>query len=185
MKIRTGNRGILMTLYFVIPCYNEEEVINETAKRLKTKVKDLISDNKIDNNSRVVFVDDGSTDKTFEIINHLHQDDVLFSCVKLSRNFGHQGALLAGLHQVKDYADAVISMDADLQDDIDVCDEMIKKYNEGCDVVYGVRNDRKSDSFFKRMTAQSFYSLMRKMGGQGSYTIMQTTGFYRRGQYMN
>ena len=151
-------------LYLVIPCYNEEAVLPETSKRLKEKMTALIGYGKIDKNSRIVFVNDGSRDETWNIIRELHNEDPLFSGINLSRNRGHQNALLAGLITVKDYADAVISMDADLQDDIDAIDEMVDKYLAGADVVYGVRNRRATDTFFKRVTAESFYKLMNAMG---------------------
>ncbi|GAA0229152.1 glycosyltransferase family 2 protein [Metaclostridioides mangenotii] len=152
------------TIYFVIPCYNEEEVLNETAKRLKIKLNYLIENNKISDSSRVVMVDDGSKDRTWQIIEELNDKESLFEGIKLSRNRGHQNALLAGLLTAKEHYDAVISMDADLQDDIDAIDEFIEKYIQGCDVVYGVRNSRKKDSFFKRNTAQMFYKVMSSLG---------------------
>lgn len=151
-------------LYIVIPCYNEEEVLPETAKRLKVKMNSLIEKRKISPESRVVMVNDGSKDKTWPIISALHEEDPLFSGINLSRNRGHQNALLAGLMTVKDLADAVISMDADLQDDINAIDEMADKFLDGCDIVYGVRSKRTTDSFFKRFTAESFYRLMNAMG---------------------
>lgn len=150
--------------YIVIPCYNEEEVLPETAKRLKVKMNNLIEKRKISPESRVVMVNDGSKDKTWPIISALHEEDLLFSGINLSRNRGHQNALLAGLMTVKDLADAVISMDADLQDDINAIDEMVDKFLDGCDIVYGVRSKRTTDSFFKRFTAESFYRLMNAMG---------------------
>jgi len=151
-------------LYLVIPCYNEEEVLPETAGRLKEKITSLIEKGKIDKASRIVFVNDGSRDKTWEIIRSLHEQDPLFSGINLSRNRGHQNALLAGLMTVKDYADMVISMDADLQDDIDAVDAMVDKYLEGKDIVYGVRSSRAKDTFFKKATAEGFYKLMNTMG---------------------
>ena len=151
-------------LYFVIPCYNEEEVLPETSKRLKAKLTSLMEAGKIDKASRIVFVNDGSGDKTWEIIKSLHADDAVFSGINLSRNRGHQNALLAGLMTVKDHADMVISMDADLQDDIDAVDAMVDKYLEGMDIVYGVRSSRAKDTFFKKVTAESFYKLMNTMG---------------------
>ncbi|MBE6647436.1 MAG: glycosyltransferase family 2 protein [Ruminococcaceae bacterium] len=153
-----------MKLYLVVPCYNEEEVLPETSSRLKEKFTSLISQGKIGEDSRIVFVNDGSKDKTWELICDLHKSDKLFRGICLSRNRGHQNALLAGLMTVMDECDAAISMDADLQDDINAIDEMIDKYNEGYDVVYGVRSSRKKDTFFKRTTAQGFYKLMRAMG---------------------
>ncbi len=153
-----------MKLYLVVPCYNEEEVLPETSKRLKEKFTTLISEGKIGDDSRIVFVNDGSKDKTWELICELHKEDKLFRGICLSRNRGHQNALLAGLMTVMDECDAAISMDADLQDDINAIDEMVDKYNEGYDVVYGVRSSRKKDTFFKRTTAQGFYKLMKAMG---------------------
>ena len=152
------------TLYVVIPCYKEEEVLPETSKRMKEKMNTLISKGKISEKSRVMFVNDGSTDRTWEIIRDLHSKDKLFSGVNLSRNRGHQNALLAGLMTAKNYADMVISMDADLQDDINAIDEMVDKYYEGCDVVYGVRSSRAKDTFFKKFTAEGFYKIMKAMG---------------------
>ena len=152
------------TLYVVVPCYKEEEVLPETSKRLKAKLTALIAQGKISPRSRILFVNDGSKDRTWPIIEELHARDRIFSGVNLSRNRGHQNALLAGLMTAVQYADMMVSMDADLQDDIDAMDRMIDAYHEGCDVVYGVRSSRKTDSFFKRFTAESFYKLMKAMG---------------------
>ena len=152
------------TLYVVVPCYKEEEVLPETSKRLKAKLTALIAQGKISPRSRILFVNDGSKDRTWPIIEELHAQDRIFSGVNLSRNRGHQNALLAGLMTAVQYADMMVSMDADLQDDIDAMDRMIDAYHEGCDVVYGVRSSRKTDSFFKRFTAESFYKLMKAMG---------------------
>lgn len=151
-------------LYLVIPCYNEEEVLSETARRLKDKLTALIERKLIHEGSRILFVNDGSKDKTWEVIKGLHEQDVLYSGINLSRNRGHQNALLAGLMTAKDHADMVISMDADLQDDINAIDEMIEKYLKGIDIVYGVRSSRAKDTFFKKVTAESFYRLMNAMG---------------------
>lgn len=151
-------------LYLVIPCYNEEEVLDETAKQIDKKLKSLIKANKISKKSKVMFVNDGSKDKTWELIEEYHKENPLFVGVKLSRNKGHQNALLAGLMTAKKYADITISMDADLQDDIGVIDKMIEENNQGSEIVYGVRSSRKRDSWFKRFTAESFYKLMRVMG---------------------
>ena len=153
-------------LYVVIPCYNEEEVLPETSKRLKEKMNELINKGKIAPDSKVTLVDDGSKDLTWELIKKLHNEDKLFSGINLSRNRGHQNALLAGLMTVMDKADMVISMDADLQDDINAMDEMIDKYLDGVDVVYGVRSSRAKDTFFKKATAEAFYKLMDKMGAK-------------------
>ena len=152
-------------LYAVIPCYNEQEVLRETAKRLREKFSTLIAAEKISPQSRIVFVNDGSKDSTWQIIRELHGQDKIFSGINLSRNRGHQNALLAGLMTVKNCADMVISMDADLQDDINAIDEMIAKFAEGFDIVYGVRSKRETDTFFKRFTAESFYKLIKFLGG--------------------
>lgn len=156
-------------LYVVVPCYNEQEVLAETSKRLREKFQTLIGSGKIDEKSRIVFVNDGSKDNTWKIIEELHRQDNLFSGINLSRNRGHQNALLAGLMTVKDCADVAISMDADLQDDINAMDEMLDKYYGGCDVVYGVRSKRATDTFFKRFTAESFYKMMNAMGANTVY----------------
>jgi len=152
------------TLYIVVPCYNEEEVLPETSKRLKAKLEQLMAAEKISPDSRIMFVNDGSRDRTWELISLLHKNCPLFCGVDLTRNRGHQNALLAGLMTAKDRADMVISMDADLQDDIDAVDAMVEKYLEGVDIVYGVRSSRKTDTFFKRTTAEAFYRLMSAMG---------------------
>lgn len=151
-------------LYMVIPCYNEQEVLPETSKRLKEKLSTLVKAGKIDPESRIIFVNDGSKDRTWEIIRRLHEEDPVFGGVNLSRNRGHQNALLAGLMKVKDHADMAISMDADLQDDINAIDEMVEKYLNGTDIVYGVRSSRAKDTFFKKATAEGFYKLMNTMG---------------------
>ncbi|MEN8078674.1 glycosyltransferase family 2 protein [Clostridioides difficile] len=151
-------------IYLVVPCYNEEEVLSETASRLKEKMQGLIENKIISDKSKITFVDDGSRDKTWSIIEELNNTDKIFSGVKLSRNRGHQNALLAGLMTIKDHCDAAISLDADLQDDINVIDKFIEKFNDGCDVVYGVRSERKTDTIFKRTTAQGFYKVMKALG---------------------
>ena len=147
-------------LYVVIPCYNEEEVLPQTVGRLREKMQALIKEGLIAPDSRVVFVDDGSKDSTWQMICALHREDPLFSGITLSLNRGHQNALLAGLMTVRNRCDCTISMDADLQDDLDAMDEMLRHYQEGCEIVYGVRSKRRTDSFFKRFTAQSFYRMI-------------------------
>lgn len=154
------------TLYIVVPCYNEEAVLPETSRRLGEKLRALMSAGKISPQSRVMFVNDGSKDKTWAIIQELHQNDSLFCGVDLSRNRGHQNALLAGLMTARERADMVVSMDADLQDDVDAVDAMVEKYLEGVDIVYGVRSSRKTDTFFKRTTAEGFYRLMDALGAE-------------------
>lgn len=156
-------------LYIVVPCYNEEEALPETARQLKIKMDSLLEKGEISPQSRVVFVNDGSLDRTWELIEKLHSEDPLFSGINLSRNRGHQNALLAGLMTVRSYADAVISMDADLQDDINAVDEMLRLYKQGIDIVYGVRKKREKDTFFKRTTAKAFYKTMNFLGANTVY----------------
>ncbi len=154
------------TLYIVVPCYNEEEVLPETAKRLIAKLKALIENDSISEKSRILFVNDGSKDSTWQIIEKLHSENPLFAGIDLTRNRGHQNALLAGLMTAKQKADVTISMDADLQDDINAVERMLEEYYEGADIVYGIRSQRKKDSFFKRITAESFYRLMNFLGAE-------------------
>lgn len=156
-------------LYVVIPCYNEEEVLTETSHRLKEKMESLIQNRIISNKSRIVFVNDGSRDRTWEMIKQFHENDIIFSGINLSRNRGHQNALLAGLMTTRDYADVVISMDADLQDDINIIDEMLEKYRQGYEIVYGVRSKRETDTVFKRLSALGFYKFMNLMGAEIVY----------------
>lgn len=151
-------------LYVVIPCYNEEEVLHETTRQLKMKMQTLIKEKTISEDSRVMYINDGSKDKTWDLIKEIDNKETLFTGATLSRNRGHQNALLGGLMTAKEYADVVISMDADLQDDINAIDEMIEKYKDGCDIVYGVRSARKKDTFFKRVTAEGFYKFMKVLG---------------------
>lgn len=175
-------------LYLVIPCYNEEEVLPETSARLREKMNELIGKKKIDARSRVIFVNDGSKDRTWELIEELHQKDKIFGGINLSRNRGHQNALLAGLMTVKDHADMVISMDADLQDDINAIDEMVDKYLDGTDIVYGVRSSRQKDTFFKKATAEGFYKVMNGMGANtvfnhADYRLMSRRALEGLAQY--
>ena len=153
-----------MKLGIVIPCFNEEEVLEETKNRLEKLLNEMIKEKEISNDSFICFVDDGSRDRTWELIEQFTKENKMFRGIKLSRNFGHQNALIAGLMQLKDEADALISMDADLQDDILVVREFVKKYKEGYDVVYGVREDRSRDTKFKRWTAELFYKFQAFMG---------------------
>ena len=156
-------------LYIVVPCYNEEEVLSETIKLLTKKVDKLIKDNKINKNSKILFVNDGSKDNTWKIIKDNSKTNKLVTGISLSRNRGHQNALLAGLLTAKNHADIIISMDADLQDDINAIDEMLEKYQEGNEIVYGVRKSRKKDSLFKKTTALLFYKLMKFLGVECIY----------------
>lgn len=152
-------------LYLAVPCYNEQEVLPETAARLKEKINGLIAAGKIAASSRICLIDDGSKDATWPMIQDLHRQDALFCGLKLSRNRGHQNALLCGLMTVKAYADVAISLDADLQDDIGAIDQMLDQYrHKGCEIVYGVRSKRKTDTFFKRFTAEGFYKILRFLG---------------------
>ena len=156
-------------LYMVVPCYNEEEMLHITSEKLEEKLRTLKNAGKISDDSRVVYVDDGSRDNTWNIIEEMHHNNKVFNGVKLSRNEGHQNALLAGLDYARNHADMIVSMDADLQDDIDAVDAMIDKYHAGAEIVYGVRNDRSTDSAFKRGTAQLFYKMMKIMGAEIVY----------------
>lgn len=156
-------------LYIVVPCYNEQEVLEETSKRLSEKLETLKGKAKIDAGSRIMFVNDGSKDATWLMIQELCEKNPIFAGVNLSRNRGHQNALLAGIATASEHADMIVSMDADLQDDINAVDAMIDAYHEGNDVVYGVRSSRKKDTFFKRKTAQTFYRLLKFLGAEIVY----------------
>lgn len=159
----------MYTLYIVVPCYNEEEALPETAPRFREKLHELTTRGLVSPESRILLVDDGSADSTWQIISGLHKNDPAFDGVKLSRNRGHQNAVMAGLVTAVQYADATITIDADLQDDIDVIDSMVEKYRAGAQVVCGVRNNRDSDSFLKRFTAQGYYGLMNLFGAKLIY----------------
>ena len=176
------------TLYVVVPCYNEEDALPETSRRLREKMHALIEKGTISENSRVMLVNDGSKDRTWQLIAALHEADKLFCGVCLSRNRGHQNALLAGLMTAKESADVTISMDADLQDDINAVDEMLEKYYQGCEIVYGVRSSREKDTFFKRFTAEGFYTLLSKLGGEivfnhADYRLMSKTALEALSKY--
>lgn len=156
-------------LYIIVPCYNEEEVLPITAPQFLDKVTSLAERGLISEKSRILFVDDGSRDNTWAIIQSLARQDARFTGIRQSRNRGHQNAVLAGLMEAKEQCDITISIDCDGQDDLDAMDKMVEKYLQGCEVVYGVRSDRTSDSFFKRFTAQAFYKLMKVMGAETVY----------------
>lgn len=178
----------LTTLYLIIPCYNEEKVLHITTAELNKKMNQLILNNLISNSSKVLYIDDGSKDKTWEIIEKIHNKNGLFCGLKLSRNKGHQNALFAGLMFAKNHADITISMDADLQDDIDVIDKMLNEYNDGSQIVYGVRSSRKKDSFFKRFTAESFYKFLNFMGveivfNHADYRLMSKVALESLGEF--
>ena len=156
-------------LYIVVPCYNEEEVLPLTIPEFKKTITDLVTKGKISPLSRILFVNDGSKDKTWEILEKEHQEDEKVLALKLAKNAGHQNALLAGLSVAKEKADIMVTIDADLQDDITKVEDMVDEYHNGCQIVYGVRDNRKSDSFFKRFTAQGFYKFMNRMGVETIY----------------
>lgn len=162
-------------LYLVVPCYNEEQVLPETAKRLTEKLSGMIEGGAVSPESRILLVNDGSRDRTWEIIRTLHDETPMVCGVKLSRNKGHQNALLAGLMTAMPLCDMAISLDADLQDDVDVIDQFVEEYYKGHDVVYGVRKKRDTDTAFKRATAVGFYRFMKALG----VDIVQNHADYR------
>ena len=155
---------MVATVYFVIPCYNEEAVLPETTRRMTDKLNAMRAAGLIGEKSRILYVDDGSKDRTWELVSQFNRENPWVEGVKLSHNRGHQHALLCGLMSAMPRCDAAISMDADLQDDIDALDQFVKKFQEGCDVVYGVRNKRDTDTWFKRTTAEGFYKVMQLLG---------------------
>ncbi len=156
-------------LYLVVPCYNEEETLPTTKDALTKLLEDMIKRDRISSKSRIVFVNDGSKDNTWSLIEKYSEENTLIKGIKLSRNKGHQNALLAGLMTVKDECDCAVSLDADLQDDIGAVEKMLEKYEDGCEIVYGVRSKREKDTLFKRATAQGFYKFMRFMGAEVVY----------------
>lgn len=153
-----------INLYIVVPCYNEEDVLGETSRQMLILFDEMKADGLINEKSRIVFIDDGSKDKTWSIIDSLSNEHTEIAGIKLAKNAGHQNALLGGLMTVKDDCDCAISIDADLQDDIHVIPDMVNAFIDGCDIVYGVRDNRETDTFFKRSTAEGFYKLMGAMG---------------------
>lgn len=156
-------------LFIVVPCYNEEAALPQCANKLQAKMEVMISQGLVASDSRIIFVDDGSQDQTWALIQALHEENPRFLGLKLSRNRGHQNALLAGLMTVREQADMVISIDADLQDDIDAMDEMIAHYQDGCEIVFGVRSSRATDTPFKRSTAQAYYKVLNLLGAEVVY----------------
>ena len=156
-------------LYMIIPCYNEEKVLPITSEMFLEELNLLIAKDKISENSRILFVNDGSKDKTWDLIKELSEKDEHFIGICQSRNRGHQNAVLAGMMEAKDVADITISIDCDGQDDIAAMEAMVDRYHEGCEIVYGVRSNRDTDTFFKRFTAQTFYKLLNKLGGEIVY----------------
>lgn len=156
-------------LCIVVPCYNEEQMLDLTVSTLTAKISELITHNKIEQSSKVLFVDDGSKDSTWEIIERYSKEKECVGGIKLSRNEGHQNALMAGMEIAEKEYDVIITIDADLQDDVSAIDCMINKYYGGCDIVYGVRSTRKTDTFFKRITAECFYKITNFLGGELIY----------------
>jgi len=156
-------------LYIVIPCYNEEDVLPVTSGMFRDEIRDLIAKDKISSESRILFVDDGSKDSTWQIISSLALEDPVFTGIRQSRNRGHQSSVLAGLMEAKDRADIVISIDCDGQDDVSAMEDMVDAYADGCDIVYGIRSNRASDTFFKRSSAQLYYKLLNAMGAEVVY----------------
>lgn len=151
-------------LYIVVPCFNEEEIIEDTAKQLVKKTDEMVANGIINENSKILFVNDGSTDKTEALLNELCRDNKKICMLSFTRNFGHQSALLAGMEEAESFADAVVTIDADLQQDIDALPLFIKEYDNGNEIVLGIRNNRDSDSFFKKVSANCFYNLMNALG---------------------
>ncbi|MCR4595875.1 MAG: glycosyltransferase family 2 protein [Lachnospiraceae bacterium] len=158
------NRTRIPTLYLVIPCYNEEEVIEKTAAAVKDKINRLADEGKIERDSKALFVNDGSSDNTLRMLHELSKRDPFYGVLSFAGNYGHQSAILAGMMEARHYADAVVTIDADLQQDIEALDDFLAAYMSGCDVVYGVRNDRKTDGFLKKATATMYYKLMHMLG---------------------
>ncbi|MCI6652689.1 MAG: glycosyltransferase family 2 protein [Ruminococcus sp.] len=160
---------MVVKLYLAVPCYNEEEVLFDTTEKLTKKYDQLILEGKITDDSKIVYIDDGSKDRTWEIISGLYKTNKYVNGIKMSRNRGHQNALLGGLMTIKDDCDCVISIDADLQDDINAFDKMLEDFENGSEIVYGVRSKRATDTAFKRMTAQGFYKILSALGAEVVY----------------
>lgn len=181
-----ANRGNI--LYLVVPCYNEEEIIELSIGRLKEKMNRLISEKKIDGRSKVVYVNDGSRDKTLSLLHAAAKEDSSIAVISFSTNFGHQSAILAGMMFASDHADMVITIDADLQQDIEALDKFIESYMQGNEIVYGVRNDRNSDGFFKKLTATMYYKLLHALGcdiitNHADYRLMSKKALKALGEY--
>lgn len=175
-------------LYLVVPCYNEEEIIESSIKKLNEKMGRLIAEKKISPKSKVVYVNDGSKDRTLEILHREAKKNVMISVIGFSTNFGHQSAILAGMLASAKYADMVITIDADLQQDIEALDDFISCYEKGCEIVYGVRTDRDSDSFFKKFTATMYYKLLHWLGcdiitNHADYRLMSSKAIKALEQY--
>ena len=162
-------------LYLVVPCYNEEEIIEKSAQVMSDKLRRMIKEERILEGSKVMFVNDGSKDKTLRLLHEIAAKDSIFSVVSLAGNYGHQSAILAGMMMARNYADVVVTIDADLQQDIEALDKFLASYMAGSEVVYGVRNDRHSDGVFKKGTATAYYKLMHLLGKLALLRIMQIT----------
>lgn len=178
----------MQRLMIVVPCYNEEEILPYSAEKLTEVIKNLIKKSKIASNSEILFVNDGSKDKTWEIIQNEYVRNPYVYGLGLAGNVGHQNALFAGLQTAAEICDFSISIDADLQDDIEVIEQMVDEYLSGADIVYGVRSERKTDTFFKRFTAQSFYRIMEMMGvktvyNHADFRLMSARAMKQLGQY--
>jgi len=185
----------MIRLATVSPCYNEEEVLRRSTERLTTLFERMISEGLISEDSMMVFVNDGSHDRTWQIINELHQDNHFVRGINLSRNVGHQNAIMAGMMTAKDWADAIITIDADLQDDIECIPQMVKHFEAGNDIVYGVKVSRKADPLLKRMSAMAFYKMQSSMGVESVYNhadfrlmsrraLQMLSGFGERNLYL-
>ncbi len=182
------SRTRIPTLYLVIPCYNEEEVIEKTAAIVKEKMTRLADEGKIERDSKVLFVNDGSSDNTLRMLHDLSKKDPFYGVLSFAGNYGHQSAILAGMMEARHYADAVVTIDADLQQDIEALDDFLAAYMSGCDVVYGVRNDRKTDGFLKKATATMYYKLMHMLGSSAltnsaDYRLMSTKALDALSEY--
>lgn len=175
-------------LYLVVPCYNEEEVIEKTSVILKEKMMNLMEAGRIEHESKVLFVNDGSSDSTLKMLHDLAQKDTFYGVLSFAGNYGHQSAILAGMMEARFYADAVVTIDADLQQDIDALERFLDAYMAGADVVYGVRNDRKTDGIFKKATATVYYKLMHALGSEAltnsaDYRLMSAKALEALSQY--
>ena len=176
------------TLYIIVPCYNEQECLPQTAPVFAGKIKDLVAAGAVSPDSRVLFVDDGSADSTWELLKEYHAADPVCSALRLSPNRGHQNAVMTGLMTAKDLCDITVTIDADLQDDINAIDEMVKKHGEGYPIVCGVRNSRETDQFLKRFTAQAYYRLMNLFGAKiifdhADFRLMDKTALEKLSHY--
>lgn len=175
-------------LYIVVPCYNEEEIIEKTVLKLREKLDRLIQEEKIDKKSKLMFVNDGSKDRTLQLLHKAAEKDAKISVLGFTTNYGHQSAILAGMMYAKEYADMVITIDADLQQDIEALDKFIKSYQNGAEVVYGVRQDRNTDTFFKKTTATLYYKLLHSLGcniitNHADYRLMSKKALNALGEY--